>query len=301
MVDSLNDKDWQLLLGRIATGKCTPFLGAGACVGTLPLGSEIAKIWAVNYKYPLQDSNDLLRVSQYLSILYDPMFPKEELVKNWFKSITPPNFSEQDEPHGVLSDLPFPIYITTNYDDFLVQALKNRKKKPAQEICKWNQLVSDQPSRFDKKNVYTPTNEEPLVFHLHGHSGITESMVLTEDDFLDFLVNVSRYEKLLPHQIKRALAGTSLLFIGYRLSDWNFRMIFRGLVSTTEPSLRRINVTVQLPPSTDASKDIQDLEKHYLNSYFEKMDVKVYWGTAREFAGELRSRWEDFIESRPNK
>ena len=42
--------------------------------------------------------------------------------------------------------------------------------------------------------------------------------MLTEDDYLDFLVAVSRDEELLPHQIQRALAGTSLLFVGYRLA-----------------------------------------------------------------------------------
>ena len=43
---------------------------------------------------------------------------------------------------------------------------------------------------------------------------------------------------------KKALAGASLLFIGYRLADWNFRVLHRGLVMAGESSLRRLSVTV---------------------------------------------------------
>ena len=42
MPDILQDRDWTLLLRRIKDGKCTPFLGAGACYGALPLGSTLA-------------------------------------------------------------------------------------------------------------------------------------------------------------------------------------------------------------------------------------------------------------------
>src|SRR5215831_21358680 len=51
------------------------------------------------------------------------MFPKEELA-NSFKKCAPPDFSARDEPHSVLSKLPLPIYMTTNYDDFMIRALK---------------------------------------------------------------------------------------------------------------------------------------------------------------------------------
>ncbi len=44
--------------------------------------------------------------------------------------------------------------------------------------------------------------------------GVPESLVLTEDDYLDFLaLAISRDPGLLPHPIQRALAGTSLLFV----------------------------------------------------------------------------------------
>ena len=89
MVNTLQDRDWTLLLRRIRDGKCTPFLGAGACFGALPLGSDIARQWAQEFKYPLEDNGDLPRVAQYLAVQYDPMFPKEEILTH-FENVSPP-------------------------------------------------------------------------------------------------------------------------------------------------------------------------------------------------------------------
>jgi len=44
----------------------------------------------------------------------------------------------------------------------------------------------------------------PVVFHFHGSYEIPESLVLTEDDYFDFLVNISRDEDLIPARIQQA-------------------------------------------------------------------------------------------------
>src|SRR3954451_4268100 len=118
------DSDWQLLMRRIELGACTPFLGAGACHGSLPLGSEIAARWAGEHNYPLEDANDLARVAQYVGVHPDDaMYPKE-LVSAELMRPKPPDFTIADEPHGVLAGLPLAIYMTTNYDDFMASALR---------------------------------------------------------------------------------------------------------------------------------------------------------------------------------
>src|SRR5918912_176333 len=71
MPGRLEEKDWTNLLQRIRDKKCTPFVGAGACAGTLPLAWQIARQWAERYNYPLTDSTDLARVSQFLAIDQD--------------------------------------------------------------------------------------------------------------------------------------------------------------------------------------------------------------------------------------
>ena len=55
--EHITDREWERLLARIHDGKCTPFLGAGACVGTLPLGGDVARRWAADEAYPLEDES----------------------------------------------------------------------------------------------------------------------------------------------------------------------------------------------------------------------------------------------------
>ncbi len=295
MPSTLKESDWELLLGRIKDGECTPFLGAGACSGVFPLASRIAQQWAGQYNYPLGDCcDDLARVAQFLAVEYDQMFPKGK-IRKLFRNVKPPDFKKSEDLHGIISGLPLPVYITTNYDDLLVQALQSRNKDPKQELCRWNKYLKKLPSIFESESGFNPTPANPVVFHFHGHYKIPQSLVLTEDDYLDFLVNISKDQDLLPPRIRQAWAGTSLLFLGYRLADWDFRVLFRSLVTYLERSIGMSHVSVQLVPGEEGiSAKQKQKAQEYLNSYFGRLDIRVYWGTCREFSAELKRRWEDF-------
>jgi hypothetical protein len=319
MADLDDDIDWDLLMRRIRAGKCTPFIGAGACHGTLPLGGEIASAWANEHHYPLSDRHDLARVAQYLAIKRDAQFPKDLIVEQYFQGTASPNLADVNQLHRVLAELPFPIYVTTNYDDFMMEALRRSPsppKWPTLEVCRWNSLLRDRPSIFDPQrnnsglakgsemmssvpgDVYAPTPERPVVFHLHGHHTISESLVLTEDDYLDFLINVSRDETILPARIQRAFSATSLMFVGYSLNDWDFRVLFRGLSAYVERSQVRKHVSVQLVRTggTDSDQDLQR-ERDYLSRYFRHQSIQVYWGSCAEFGRELRERWGHYVNA----
>jgi hypothetical protein len=290
MPDSLEETDWNLLLRRIQSGKCTPLLGGGAGFEPRPYSDEIAEAWAQEYDYPLGDTNNLAHVAQFLAV-NDPMAPKEQ-IQDWLASRLPPDVSDPDAPYNVLAALPIPIYITTNYDEFLEQALRRVGKHPQQDICRWNKaLAAYAPGILE--SGFSPTVDAPVVFHLYGHAGVPESLVITEDDYLDFLVSIASGQSQLPPLIQRALAGSSLLIMGFHLDDLSFRVLFRGIVAATEPGLRRLSVTAQLPPLADETpEEVLVHVRRYLSKYFQRRDVRVYWGHARSFTSELRQRWE---------
>ena len=159
-------------------------------------------------------------------------------------------------------------------------------------MCYWNRLIDSSSSVFSNGG-HDPDPSNPLVYHLHGCLDDKHSIVITEDDYLDFLVKLGKDDQLLPPRIQRAVCGSSLLFLGYALSDWTFRVLFRGLVHGMEGSGRSVSVTVQLAPGDQEYKE-------YLSEYFGKNNMRVYWGTARQFATELntevdrirrRARW----------
>lgn len=227
MAETLSEQDWGLLLDRIDNRKCTPFLGAGASYGFIPLGGTIAENWAAKEDYPLDDKSDLPRVSQYLATkLEDNVAPKERLLKEFESLKKVPDFKDPDEPFSILAALPFTTYITTNYDPFMFQALERQPDKtPKRDLCRWNTYVRDNhDSVFETDPDYVPDVGRPIVYYLHGHHEMAESIVLTEDDYLDFLVTLSRDPDLLPGEVQAALGGSSLLFLGYSLRDLNFRV-----------------------------------------------------------------------------
>ena len=294
MPDTLEQQDWEILLRRIKNENCTPFLGSGACSEVLPTGRQLAREMAKKYRYRLEGADDLARVAQFIAVQYgDGIFPKEE-IRTRIENVTPPNFDDPSEPHGLLADLQLPIYITTNYDDFMMQALRNRNRNPKRELCRWNDRIRKQPSIFDTN--FKLSEADPVVFHLHGHTEVLDSIVLTEDDYLDFLISTSQNPDLLPPPIQEAFAKTSLLFMGYRLVDWDFRVLFRSLVGYLNISGARSHISVQLLPGGARGQDVTDEEKgqaqKYFDRYFRKQEIRVYWGTCREFTFDLRKRWE---------
>jgi SIR2-like domain len=289
MTGELQDSDWKRLLLRIKEKKCTPFLGAGASYGSLPLGADIAEELANRYNYPFS-GRDLASVAQYGALLEDPNAPKEDVIKI-LRAVgppkyNPPQFSGVGEPHGTLASLPLPVFVTTNYDNFMLSALKWKDKDACLEICRWYQLLQRLPSVFEKNPDYIPTAASPVVFHLHGFMDVSESLVLTEDDYLTFLASMASNSKLLPFAIERAIATTSFLFIGYRLGDWNFRVLFQAL----RPRNQFSSVVVLLPPHK--SEPNREAQQEYLKKYFAAMEMKIFWGTAREFCIELKQRWD---------
>ena len=289
-----DEGDWESLVAEIRHKQCTPFLGAGACAGVLPLGREMALAWADKYEYPFADRDNLARVAQYVAMEVGPRIPKFNVI-DAFQNAAPPDFTKATEPHRVLADLCLPVYITTNYDNYMVQALQqlSPKRNPRREICKW--YLAGRYQRLETEPDLDPTEEEPLVYHIHGITDKLESMVLTEDDLVGFLMHISE-DHLVPPRIEQALTESSLLFMGYALDDLNFRVLLRKFESFMNSGQRVRHFSVQLGPRANESTADQlrrmERQRSYLDKHFGMQNVKIYWGSCEQFASELRRHWE---------
>jgi hypothetical protein len=292
MATPFDSNTWEFLISRIAKKECTPFLGAGINAGILPTGAELAAEWAMEASYPFKP--DLVGVAQFVAVHFDRVWAKQKLLAllkehqdSWDEQHDFQQFVQQPgEALGVLAELPFPMYLTTNYDDLIYLALRGKGKQPHRDYCRWN---IEGYSVREEQPIPDISIDKPLVFHLHGFNENVESLVLTEDDYLEFLVNIAKWEEhLVPPSVQEAMARTSLLFIGYALEDWSFRVLWK-LLKPAAPGKRKGSLAVQLlPKGTD--DDIKKSQE-YLDKYFSKSDVLVYWGTASEFAKELGARW----------
>ena len=188
-----------------------------------------------------------------------------------------PRFDVPDkDPLLILAGFDLPIYLTTSYHSFLEQALRKAGKQPHTMICSWHSRIpgDNDPLATD----YRPSVQEPLVCHLHGLDNCPESLVLSEDDHLSFLVNVSRDRHLIPNRLRQALNDSSLLLLGYDLVAWDFRTLFYSLIKKRSYRLQSVCV-LQLHPSAE--------EQAYLNRYMDEVDFKVFWGDTTAYLQQL--------------
>jgi hypothetical protein len=205
-------------------------------------------------------------------------------------------------PVSLLARMPFPIFMTTNYDDLLFRALRLQGKVPEFDMCAWNTSIRDinrdlmrrstQTSAKRKDQLSEPTPKNPVVFHLHGHYQYPVSMVLTEDDYYRFMVAMTQRPKnnreaMLPASIQRAAKFKTFLFIGYSLNDLSFQMLFRSLFADTDFREWPMSLAIQLP-GDEESQDAQD----YLRKYYNELHIKLFYEDATKFVPKLVERWK---------
>ena len=113
--------------------------------------------------------------------------------------------------------------------------------------------------------------------------------VLTENDYFDYLLNANA-AKLIPSEVESALVDNSLLFLGFRLTDWHFRVLFRLLMSLPGREKLRdyCHVAVQLDPDMQTMADVEGA-KVYLAEYLgEDANIEIFWGSSEDFLCALR-------------
>jgi hypothetical protein len=296
--DRENEAAWDLLIGDLYNGDCIPFLGAGVSAERLPLGGPLARKWATKIKYPYDDSGNLARVMQYAATMVyrDATRTKREFLREEFADVPPPERADQFPVHAVLAQYPLPLYITTNYDDFMFLALQQARRHPRWDLCPW---YADSPDDWTgspfREPAFAPDADHPLVFHLHGHHEEPHSIVLIEDDYLDFLVRLAQDGRhtsasargasqmtLLPRAVRTLLRTKSLLFLGYGLRDWTFLVMFRTLLHGLPGTMRREHTSIQLNPH-DHTPD----ERGFLERYFQAQHIRILWETPHSLSDKL--------------
>jgi CHAT domain/SIR2-like domain len=316
---------WPGLLNQIRNGRCTPVLGLGLTDALVGSRQEIARGWAGQYHFPMAPHHreDLPHVAQYLAVdqgLYLPRdelgnYVRKELLKRYGMDL-PKDVEKASldaliaavgeyrravdpyEPHAVLAQLPFKIFITTHPANLLATALTAQGKKPQVELCRWKDEGAWPESIFnDPMSQYEPSPQRPLVYHLFGHLRDLDTLVLTEDDYFDYLIGVTRDKELIPEAVRNSFTNSALLFLGFRLDEWDFRVLFRSIMNQEGRwrSKKYLHVAAQIDP--EEGRTIQpDRARRYLESYFSQLDpirVSIFWGSVEDFVRELSDHWRD--------
>ena len=302
--------------------KLTPVLGPGLADGILGSRQEIALRWVRRWHMPIAEhaQGDLAQVAQYLRVGRNPARVRTELQQYLRTDLRERRQNAQgadpfanlaglaenerpekvieavgkvlrerdaDDPYRVVAALPVEVFVTTGWTDLLQDALVARGKQPDTRSFRWADLAGEDEPR---RRVPAPSIESPLVYHLFGRLDDLDSLVLTQDDYFEWLtawIGDKRHE--IPGPVRKALANSSLLFLGYRLDDWDFRIVFQSIKSFAGGVRNRNHqhIGVQLKPETQLIEP--EAAQRYLESYFEEDRVDIYWADSRAFLRELRS------------
>jgi hypothetical protein len=326
---------WKALFSAIQNQECTPILGPGLLEPLIGSTRELARRWAGSYDFPMAQyaREDLPQVAQFVSVKQARAFVRTQLreyirrelldrYENRLSAefLTPAKTlndlfteigrirreddKENLEPHTLLAKLDLPIYITTNFCCSLENALSAQGKQPRSEYCRWYSRLESKSCIYDneKDKDYRPDSKNPLVFHMFGRLSDPDSLVITEDDYFDFLIGVSQKQKRqsapaipFPLEVGEALANKSLMFLGFSLDEWIFRALFRTIMAQGGSALLKDYAQVAAQVEPEEGRIANPINaREYLKEYFKtNANIDIFWGSVDDFVRDFVNEYKD--------
>lgn len=291
------------------------------------LGSWIARRWADRSDFPLSphQRDDLTAAAQYLA-RRSAAYPHDRFVTELIGEIErrlgrpesvrggPQELDdllaellEQQSARGVnlyrmLAELPFPVYITTCPDNLLCHTIeatrlrvgqdKGESRTPRRAALRWKKGIAPLPEepRRGRSRGSSADPKNPVVYHLFGTLADTRSLVLTQDDYFDFLVN-SRSKDVLddrdPGPLAKLQSG-SVIFLGFHFDSWEFRTVQHMLIGReSNPNWEEPHIAAQIVPDDDRVLD-PVATRIYLRELYMKLNMSLYLGTVEDFLTDLQ-------------
>ena len=305
------------LVDSIKRGNSAPILGPLLLEKLFGDWRELTRVLATASGFPLltTDTESLPSVAQYISIVQ-----KKSFMRHWLKSRLAAilNGDEKSDagdnlqqllsatgkksradagsdPHNVLASCPTKVFISATRDTLLEDALREQGKTPRTDFCRWRPSLqdSDLPNYPPLEPGYLPDAQHPLVYHLFGLWDVEDSLVLTEDDFFDYLLAFNKdttSSGIVPAMVRRALVDSDLLFLGFRPETWEFRVLYRCLMSLEGRERSsdddRQHVAAQIRPEDGRTLDPRRA-RSYFEEYFKPERINIYWGGVEDFVRDL--------------
>jgi hypothetical protein len=243
---------YRFIARKLLEGEVVPFLGAGASVFHRPqhpdnsimyppTGSALAQLLADEAGFP-EDPDlrpDLPLVASYFEHVNVDRSGLCDVLNSVFK----PEFAPNDL-HRLLAQVAGRkelLIITTNYDDMIERAFDQAKIPYHLVVTAIEDLELGGTVKYKAPGRQDFVNEEPsrldvslagasIIYKMHGSINRVDPnvgyYVITEEDYIKFLGRMS----IVPDKIVASLTMKNnnikrLLFLGYSLSDWNFRVM----------------------------------------------------------------------------
>jgi CHAT domain/SIR2-like domain len=328
------DEPWEELALSLKNNRCTPIVGLGLQESLWGSPREVALRWAEERGFPLAPyrGEDLPAVAQYLARRRSGAADRTLVASKWIETVEDitkrrwPGLGgghaglddeeeepaarlsrlasevgaklrqDPDDPYCLLARLPVEVYLTVNPDPLLADALKAARREPLVEYARWTDALASMPRAYDENDKKIAISKQrPLVFHLFGILDVPDSLVVTEDDFFDYLMCVveDKNGRAIPARVRSAWSTSALLFLGFDLDDWPFRVLYRAILHEPGHQLRfrqgTLSAAVQLNPEEDRNLR-PETALHYLEQVFGSERISVSWTQPQDFLRQVSER-----------
>jgi hypothetical protein len=311
------------LVTHIRNGHFTPILGTGLTDSLIGPRQLLARQWARTFEFPMarHQQEDLPDVAQFVTVMSDEATlrsslgqylrdqlaerypdvkadqPDASLDELWRLAWERQRAGSARDPHVVMARLPCRLYVNAQVSNLLAEALRQEGKQPVVEVCRWRPDVYEWPaSIFAEEPDYVPSVERPLVFHVFGNLDVPDSLVLTEDDYIDFLIGVTDDSSLIPLPVRSALADSALVLLGFGMEQLDVRILLRSLIS--QEGAHKLQKYTHVAAQIDLADTVMSpaRARRYLEKYFTKFrkpSIDIFWGTVDQFSAGLATMWDD--------
>jgi hypothetical protein len=223
------------LLVDLCEGQVLPFVGSGFSLNAIvppgrkmPLFGDIAAcLNELMPDYVGQGPQDV--VSEFAA-----RFGRTQLVEEMYKMLLV-GVAEPGPAHLAFARLPFDIVATTNFDDLLEVAYV--------DVGRFPQVVM-----YESQLPVKDTADDPVqLLKVHGDINFPDRIIFTEQDYDTF---IARYPLYVTYLASLLITRTPL-FIGYSVSDYDFRQIWE-IIGDRLGQLRRLAYAIEVNASPSA-------------------------------------------------
>lgn len=263
----------QNICDHLVERAATLFLGAGLNASLTdpagkrcPLSAELAE-WicrdllnSPETKAPLDESVEIARYKLGPKAVNDYLY-------DVLKDLNP------GAAHLALVQLPWDVIYTTNFDLLVEKAARSGQVKPSGEI---------RPVLISTESLLQYAEPDILYYKLHGSIDLANTsdgrLILTKSDYRFY----EEYKRPLFRRLKTDLVSRNFTFVGYSLSDTNFRAILddcRGELGVET-----------FPLSYAVQREFTDVQEAF---WREKYNIQLIKADATEFLVTLKDTWVD--------
>jgi hypothetical protein len=276
------DENWDTLIYAIRKNNCILMLGPDAATEAVngthrPLTEILANQLAEKIKPEIKkeiNPSDLAQISQQYCMEKGRLDLEARVAAFYNERLKLTN-----DLHNNLAAMPFYFTVTTTPENMFPEALRKEKKEPV--IGRYS-FKGGKPGK-----VGMGTSEKPLVFYLYGTVAEPGSLLLTENDLLDFMVALISKKPPLQDNIRIELQNKdkSFLFLGFGFKHWYLRILLHVLQGGNRKS--RSFAMEQFPLGSSA-----ELQQNVL--FFKRSDYKIhiFKQELNRFAKQLREKFE---------